>query len=58
MPGELQCDLHSRLDALLNPGTGLVENNTTWDQAAPFAFNKCMAKQGRPLVQRCPLEWW
>jgi hypothetical protein len=56
VPGELQCDLHSRFTAFWNPGSWLVENNTTWDQAALFAFNKCTARQGHPLVQHYPWD--
>jgi hypothetical protein len=54
----LQRDLHSRFDAFYNPGTGLVENNATWDQTALFGFDKWMAKQGHPVVQRYPWGWW
>ena len=56
-PGELQRDLHSRFDAFYNSATKLVENNATWDQAAVFAFNKCMAQQGPPLAHRYPPPW-
>jgi hypothetical protein len=57
-PGELQRDLRSRFDTFYSPGTGLVENNAAWDQAALFAFDKWVATQGHPLVQRYPWEWW
>jgi hypothetical protein len=43
--------LYAGFDAYYNPGTGRVINNDQFvDQRAVYAFNKCMASKGVPLL--------